>query len=121
MRVMKLLLKGCFPLLLALAFLARGAAALCPPKTPEHDCCGKSAPAAPQKPCAEMSCCLVLPAAPAPALLRSEALLSLLPAGPVLLPPAGGSAFIIGGRRDSGPPGPHAESSSSRAPPLLHG
>ena len=115
---MKLLIKGCFPLFLGLAFLSRGVASYCPPKAAEHDCCGKTAPAAPKTPCAEMICCQLVPATAAPFLGQINDPVAFLPAV-LILPTPVAYSFIVASGSDSGPPGPVVQSFSSRAPPLL--
>lgn len=116
---MKRLTKGFLSVLLALAFLSRGAVALCPPKTTEHGCCDKSAPAAPQTPCSEMLCCQVVPTA-APAVAPAADCLALLPAAPAFKLPAS-TSFAVCSPTDSGPPGPLIQSHSGLSPPALLG
>lgn len=105
--------------LLALAFVSRGATALCPPKTMEHGCCDKSAPAAPQTPCAEMACCQVVPAA-SPAALPAAHGVALLTAAPAIAVPAS-TSFALCSPTDSAPPGPLVQSHSGLSPPALLG
>lgn len=105
--------------LLALLFVARGAAALCPPPERDHGCCDKPAPAAPQKPCPEMACCQAVPPA-APAVAPSVACAAALPAAPALpIPP--GSSFYAQSSSDGGPPGSPVRSHSGLSPPALLG
>lgn len=112
-------LKGLLALTVALAFTARGAAAYCPPKPAEHDCCGKSAPAAPKTPCQEMSCCRLAPAGAVPA-SQVHDLVFLVPVDPLWAASFVASRFVPA-NSDSGPPGPRALSVSDRSPPALLG
>lgn len=105
---------------LSLAFLARGAAAFCPPKAEAHGCCDKPAPAAPQTPCPEMACCQIAPATAAPALGHQADFVLALPAGPCL-PVSARPSFIVFASSDSGPPGPRVQSVADRSPPALLG
>lgn len=120
MRVMKRLTKGLFAVLLAFAFLSRGAVAFCPSKPADHGCCDKPAPAAPQTPCPEMACCRLVAATAAPALGRVNHLLAFRPPAPLLTRPVSVS-FVVPIYSDSSPPGPPVQSSSSRSPPALLG
>lgn len=112
-------LKRVLAAVLALAFMARGAAAFCPPEPREHGCCEKPAPVQPKAPCQEMSCCLALPSAAAPAAQAGQPAVSL-PAGVVIIPP-----FIVARARlailAGGPPWPRPRSVSDRSPPALLG
>ena len=116
---MKRLTKGVLSALLALAFLSRGAAALCPPKAMEHGCCDKSAPAAPQTPCAEMACCQVVPPA-SPAVVPAADNVALLTPAPAFVVPASTSLALCS-PTDSVPPGPPIQSHSGLSPPALLG
>jgi hypothetical protein len=117
---MKRLTKAFLSGFLALAFVSRGAAALCPPKALEHGCCDKPAPAAPQTPCPEMACCQILPAAAAPASSTVQDLVVLIPYAPRFAETSERSS-VVSIRTDGSPPGPAVSSSCSRAPPALLG
>ena len=112
MSVMKPLFKGLLAFTAALAFTARGAATFCPPKA-EHDCCGKSIPAAPHPTCRERSCCRAAPATAAPASQSNDAAFSL----PVSLAQPLDGSHVAPAFPNSGPPGQRVLSVSDRSPP----
>lgn len=116
---MKQLTKGFLSALLALAFLSRGAAVLCPPKAMEHGCCDQSAPTAPLTPCAEMTCCQALPPASLAVVPAAESL-ALLPAAPVFAVPVS-TSYSLCSPLNSGPPGPQIQPHSGLSPPALLG
>ena len=109
-----------FALTLTCAFAARGMAYACAPQQASvHDCCGKSAPAAPKTPCPEMACCQVVPTNAAPTPQHND-LPVMLPVA-VFIAQALDNWHAVPASSDNGPPGPRILSVSDRSPPDLLG